>query len=170
MPDDVAHTPDPPSTDEAPSAEGTPDAFVRADAAGVALAGVVARFESLLTALEARPGTEGPLEACAALIESDEGQVLTVGADEQLVLDLLSESPSLAGRLLWKVEAVMDRLAVDFGRRLGVPHTDLRPQLLASCVVAALNAALNSWLSSPSGPTLDELARRALADLAGGLR
>lgn len=144
-------------------------AFFRAYTAEAALVGVVARVDSLLSALEARPETEGPLQAFTALLAADEGEVLTVGDEERRVLELIAESPSLAGRFLWKVEAIIARMALEFGRRMSLPHTDLRPQLLAAGVVAALNAALLTWFSEPSSSSLDELSRQALAHLAEGV-
>jgi hypothetical protein len=133
-----------------------------------ALVRVIARVDALLAALEARPDNEGPLEACQALLESDEGQVLTVGTDEMLVIGLIDQSPSLAGRLLWKTQAVTGRLARELGRRMGLPPTDLRSQLVAANVVAAFNASVAAWLSDPSGPPVDQLMGRALAHTADG--
>lgn len=144
-------------------------AFLRDYSAKVALVRVMARVNALLAALEARPDTEGPLEACQALVEADEGQVLTVGADEMLVMGLMADSPSLAGRLMWKIQGETGRLAVEFGRRLGLPHTELRPQLMATSVVGAFNAALQTWLSAPCRHSPDDLMRQALAHMAEGI-
>lgn len=133
-----------------------------------ALTAIRTRFESMLVALEARPSAEGPLEALTSVIASEEGQVLTANPEEIRALALLDSSPSLAGRFLWKTQVMIDRLAVDFGRRQGVPHTDLRPQLQAATVAAAFYAVLRSWLASPPGPTLEDLLRQGLAHLAEG--
>lgn len=142
---------------------------MRDHSATSALQSVLARIDALLTALEARPDTEGPLEACRAVIDADEGQVLAMGSDEMLVMDLLAGNPSLAGRAFWKMQAVTGRLTLEFRRRMGLAHTDLQPQLLAAGVVAAAHAAVSAWLSNPSGPSDDEHIRQGLAHLADGL-
>lgn len=143
--------------------------FFRSYRAAAALIDRLADFDAMLAALEARPAAEGPLEACRALTETPVVDELALGPDDVQALHLLSDHPSLSGHFFWKMQAFAGRMAVEFGRRLGVPHTDLRPQLLAASVMAALNAALTTWLSDPEGTPVDELMRRALAHLGEGL-
>jgi len=94
--------------------------------------------------------------------------VLVPGPQEVVVVGLMAQSSSLSGYFFGKMTAVTGRMAVEFGRRMGVPHTDLRPQLLASSVMGALNAVLMTWLSDP-GTSTAELTRQAFAHLAHGM-
>jgi hypothetical protein len=142
--------------------------FFRSYRAVAALVDRVADFDLLLTALEGRPAAEGPLEACRALTDSPVAQELTLGPDDVQAIQLLSDHPSLGGYFFWKMQAATGRMAVEFGRRMGVPHTDLRPQLLASAVMASLNAALVAWLSE-EGASFNALIRRALQHMGEGL-
>lgn len=134
----------------------------------VALVDLLARVDALISALEARPDDEGPLVACQALVDTPEGVSLTPGPDEILVAGLVAENPSLSGHFFWHMTTVMERLAVEFGRRTGDDPTELRPRLLASAVVGSMQAVLLAWLSRPeSDPST--LSRQAFALLAQGM-
>ncbi|HEY8523941.1 MAG TPA: hypothetical protein VIL48_03190 [Acidimicrobiales bacterium] len=152
-----------------PGHESAETRFFRSYRAAAVLIDRLADLDAILTALEARPASEGPLEACRALTGAPVVEELALGPDDVHALRLLADHPSLSGHFFWKVQKFARRMAVEFGRRLGVPHTDLRPQLLAATVLGALNAALVTWLSDPEGTPVDELMRRALDHLGEGL-
>ena len=82
---------------------------------------------------------------------------------------LIAVNPSVSGYFFWQMTKVTGRLAIEFCRRMGVGHTDLRPQLLASAVVGSLNAVLVTWLADPLTTNPQELTRRAFAALADGM-
>jgi AcrR family transcriptional regulator len=134
----------------------------------VALVDLMARVDALISALEARPDGEGPLAACQALVHTPEGMGLTPGPDELLVAGMVAENPSLSGHFFWQMTMVMERLAAEFGRRMGVDPTELRPRLLASSVVGSMQAVLLTWLSHPE---LDStaLSHQAFGFLAEGM-
>lgn len=150
---------------------GTPieASYLQECSPNVALVRVLDRVVALLAALEARPSTESPLVACHALLDAQEGGVLTIGEDEMLVMAVLTQSPSLAGRLMWRIGALTGRLAQEFARRMGLEEADLRSQLLATSVMAAISASIRTWMQDPTGPSPDQLLRCALTDLAMGL-
>jgi len=135
----------------------------------VALVDVMARINAVISGLEGRPDGEGPLAACQALVDTPEGAGLTPGADEIVVAGLIAVNPSVSGYFFWQMTKVTGRLAIEFCRRMGVGHTDLRPQLLASAVVGSLNAVLVTWLADPLTTDPQELTRRAFAALADGM-
>jgi AcrR family transcriptional regulator len=158
-------------SDIAEAADVAPATFFRhfASKEEVALVDLVARIDRVIAGLEARPDDEGPLAACRALVDTPAGTELTPGPDEILVAGLVARNPSLSGHFFWQMQNVTGRLALEFGRRMGEPHTSLRPQLLASAVVGALNAVLMTWLSDPAGASPTALSAEAFAALAEGM-
>ena len=158
-------------SDIADAADVAPATFFRhfASKEEVALVDLMARIDLVISSLEARPDDEGPLAACRALLDTPVGMGLTPGPDEMLVAGLVAENPSLSGHFFWQMQNVTGRLALEFGRRMGEPHTSLRPQLLASAVVGALNAVLMTWLSDPGGTSPNALSSQAFAALAEGM-
>lgn len=135
----------------------------------VALVDVMARIDAVIAGLEGRPDREGPLAACRALVDTPAGAGLTPGADEIVVAGLIAVNPSLSGYFFWQMTKVTGRLALEFCRRMGVGHTDLRPQLLASAVVGSLNAVLVTWLADPVATDPQELTRQAFVALGDGM-
>ena len=135
----------------------------------VALVDVMARIDAFIAGLEGRPDREGPLAACRALVDTPAGAGLTPGPDEMVVAGLIAVNPSLSGDFFWQMTKVTGRLAIEFCRRMGVGHTDLRPQLLASAVVGSLNAVLVTWLADPVATNPQELSRQAFAALGDGM-
>jgi AcrR family transcriptional regulator len=134
----------------------------------VALVDLLARVDRLIAALEARPDDEGPLAACRALVDTPVGLGMRPGPDELLVMGLVAQDPSLSGHFFRQMAMVVERLAAEFGRRMGVAATELRPRLLASAVIGSLQAVLLTWLSHP-GSDLTALSLEAFDVLAEGM-
>ena len=157
-------------SDIAEAADVAPATFFRhfASKEEVALVDVMARIDAVITGLERRPNDEA-LAACQALVDTPAGAGLTPGPNEIVVAGLISLNPSLSGHFFWQISQVTGRLALEFCRRMGVGHTDLRPHLLASAVVGALNAVLVTWLADPAGTDPRELSRQAFQALGDGM-
>jgi AcrR family transcriptional regulator len=134
----------------------------------VALVALMTRIDSVLTALAARPVEERPLAACLAIMGSPGAIGLAPGPDDEVTITLLAGNPALTGYFFWQITQVTARLAAEFARRLGTEATALEPQLLASTVVAALDAVLHVWLADPRQSPF-ELTGRAFRSLAVGL-
>ena len=135
----------------------------------VALVALMSRIDAVLDALAARPEGELPLEACLGVMDTPDGLGLVPGQEEILTIQLLMQSPSLTGHFFWKVTQITDRLAAEFARRLGVADSSIEAQLLATAVIAVLNAVLRAWIADPSGSNPFEATRSAFLALAHGL-
>lgn len=116
----------------------------------VALVGLMSRIEGALEALVQRPVEESPLQACMAIQDTPGALGLVPRADEAFTVQLLVANPSLTGYFFWQINQVTGKLADEFARRLGTESTALRPQLLASAVIGALDAVLRVWLADPT--------------------
>lgn len=158
-------------SDIAEAADVAPATFFRhfASKEEVVLVDVMARIDAVVTGLEQRPDDEGPLAACRALVDTPEGAGLTPGPNEVVVAGLIALNPSVSGHFFWQISQMSGRLALEFCRRMGVGHTDLRPQLLAGAVVSALNAVLITWMADPAGTDTRELSRQAFRALGEGM-
>lgn len=135
----------------------------------VALAGLVARMNTVVDAVEARPDGELPLEACRAVLASEESSVMVPDAEMLYELQVLATSAALAGHYFKHVTRVTQRLTVDFRRRLGSVPGDLAPHLLANGAVIALYATFQAWMEDPTGRHPTVLAAEAFEALAHGL-
>jgi AcrR family transcriptional regulator len=134
------------------------------------LPGDASRLQRLEEALRARPPTEGAFDAVrGAVLEF--AQDYETGSHEFLQqARLVLATPSVHARSLehqaeW--EAVIRVFAAE---RAGQPETSLLPQLLAAGCMAALRAALTTWLHDDGRTDLVGLATAALDRLGDGFR
>ena len=137
------------------------DALLPADAS---------RLQRLEQALRARPPAEGPFDAVrGAVLELARGY--ETGSEEFLQqARLVLATPSAHARSLghqadW--EGVIRTFAAE---RAGRPETSLFPQLLAAACMAALRAALSTWLHDDGRTDLVALVTVALDVLGDGFR
>lgn len=73
--------------------------------------------------------------------------------------------PALHGRVLTYEENIRQVLIDGFAADLGVAPSDLQPQMLATVVVGAFEAARASWIAAPTAVTFKSQIEQAL-DLA----
>jgi AcrR family transcriptional regulator len=84
------------------------------------------------------------------------------------VLRLVAAEPALRRSYSALLDGFEHELTTWAADRLGVPHTDLRPRLLAAAVLTARRVATDTWLESPGDDLADHIAR-AIDLLASGL-
>jgi AcrR family transcriptional regulator len=124
------------------------------------------------TALLERPADERLWTAITNAVMSEYG-----GADRALEEDwmagvrLVTSTPALRGESL-KVQAMTQRslaeaIAVRSGSKTGAT---MFPRILAAAVMAAVQAALETWLYADPPTALAPLIRRGLRQLADGMR
>jgi AcrR family transcriptional regulator len=116
----------------------------------VALVDLMSRIESALDTLAARPVEESPLTACLAMADTEGALGLVPRPGEALTVQLVVANPSLSGYFFWQITQVTGRLAAEFARRLGSEPNAFEPQLLASSVIAVMDAVLRTWLTDPT--------------------
>lgn len=99
------------------------------------------------------------------------------GADSQpdqawmIGLRLVTRTPALLGEYLKAQASTRDLLERAIARRLSIEdRRDLGPRVIAAAVVAACEVAVDHWLDAEPTPPLVPLVRRALSQLADGLR
>jgi AcrR family transcriptional regulator len=84
------------------------------------------------------------------------------------LLALVAAEPALRSRYNGLLDTIEGELTAWAADRLGVARTDLRPRLVAACVLAARRVATDTWLESP-GDDLAHHVARAIDLLAAGL-
>ena len=131
-----------------------------------------ARRDALIEALAAQPAAVGPLDALhAAMLDlarsyRDDRDVLLLRSR------VLQESVQMRAYKAehqrgWE-EAVTEELARR-ARAAKRPLSRFELRLLSGLAVAALRAALDTWLDDRRSPSLEALVDRAFSELAGGL-
>lgn len=131
-----------------------------------------ARRAALLDALGAQPGDAGPLEALhAAMLElarsyRDDREVLVLRA--KVLQDSVQLRASKAEHQRGWEEALAEELARR-ARAAKQPLSRFELRLVSGVAVAALRAALDTWIDDKRAPALDVLVDRAFTELAVGL-
>jgi AcrR family transcriptional regulator len=123
-------------------------------------------------ALREQPDGEPIWTAITNAVMSEYGQAERVLDEEWMAgVRLVTSAPALRGEYL-KVQAVMQySLADAIAARLGsAPATSMFPPILAAAVMAALQAARDRWLHADPPVPLAPLVRKALRELAAGMR
>lgn len=137
------------------------DALLPADAS---------RLQRLEQALRARPPAEAPFDAVRGAVLELARDYETDSTEFLQQARLVLATPSVHARSLghqagW--EGVIRTFAAD---RAGRPDTSLLPQLLAAGCMAALRAALTTWLHDDGRTDLVALVTAALDVLGDGFR
>ena len=124
------------------------------------------------SALSDRPAAEPIWQAITNAVMSEYGTA-DRALDEQWMagVRLVTSTPSLRGEYL-KVQAMtQNSLAEAIAVRLRAsPAASMFPRILAAAVTAAIQAALERWLHSDPPVPLAPLVRKALRQLADGMR
>ena len=128
------------------------------------------KLEWLREAIGARPTDEPILvsvrEAVLAFadnFELDREQMLAKAR-------LMQNTPSLRARNIERQSDWNDVVASAVAKRLRTdPETDLRPQVIASTTLAALQAGVRVWMANQGARNLREVAAEALDLLDGGI-
>lgn len=131
-------------------------------------ADVDADLADLRDLLEARPADEPVMASVRAVVEvlaarMEEGP----GKDARLAA-LLNHEPALHRRHLEVLEQVEETVATWARARLGAGPGDLRPGLLAACMIAVQRVVVDAMSQGDPRP-LPDLIREAMALLADGL-
>ncbi|MCU1691565.1 MAG: hypothetical protein JWM64_656 [Frankiales bacterium] len=123
--------------------------------------------EAMCEAVAARPAGEGLLDAWRAVATG--GTTWRDPADVREALQfrrVLAHSPELSDRFL-RNRVLLEPFVAVIAQRMEVdPATDLRPEVYATAVQGALNAAMQRW-ASDADDELPELLNQALDALAG---
>lgn len=138
--------------------------------AEVALAPLAEGITAVIDAVVARPDREQPLAACTAVAEVARGAGLVPDPEALADLDLLRATPDLGPGVLRIFDTATDRLADDFGRRLGLDPADPVARQTASAVMGTMLAVFRSWMEDPAGVDPAALAAEGFARLRKGLR
>jgi AcrR family transcriptional regulator len=123
-------------------------------------------------ALRERPADEPIWTAIAGAVMSEYGTADRALDEEWMAgIRLVTSTPALTGEYL-KVQAMTQySLAEAIALRLGCgPSASMFPRMLAAAVTAAIQAALERWLHADPPVALAPLVRRALRQLADGMR
>jgi len=134
------------------------------------LPGDASRLQRLEEALQARPGAEGAFDAVRTAVLELAEDYETSSEEFLQQARLVLATPSVHARSLshqadW--EAVIRTFAAERARHA---ETSLLPQLLAAGCMAALRAALTTWLHDEGRTDLVALVTAALDGLGDGLR
>jgi AcrR family transcriptional regulator len=130
-------------------------------------ADVDADLEDLRTLLDARPADEPVMSSVRAVVEVLAGR-MERGRDADVRLaPLLHDEPALRQRYLGVLDQVEETLA-DWARlRLAAGPEDLRPGLLAACMVSAQRVVVDAMTQGGPRPLAD-LIREAVAVIGRG--
>jgi AcrR family transcriptional regulator len=123
-------------------------------------------------ALRERPADEPIWTAITGAVMSEYGTADRALDEEWMAgIRLVTSTPALTGEYL-KVQAMTQySLAEAIALRLGCgPSASMFPRMLAAAVTAAIQAALERWLHADPPVALAPLVRRALRQLADGMR
>jgi len=123
-------------------------------------------------ALRERPASEPIWEAVTNAVMSEYGAADRALDEEWMAgIRLVTTTPALVGEYL-KVQAMTQySLAEAIALRLGFqPAANMFPRILAAAVTAAIQAAMERWLHADPPVALAPLVRRALRQLADGMR
>ena len=130
------------------------------------------RFE-VVAQLEARPATEGPIQALSAVLLA-QAHAMEQRADARgesrehrlARMSVILSEPALIAAYVEEFTA-SERLAAQLlTERLGLEPDDPYPAILAAISFAAARAAMTHWAESGGSASLTELTRRALDTVA----
>ena len=138
--------------------------------AAVVLAPLERRIDATLTALEDLPVEVEPLAACLRTAHSAEAADLLPAPIEAPYLRELRGTQSLRSAMLDLFDAAIDRLSVDFARRLGRRPDDLEVRQSAAVVVATLHEVFLQWAADTEDLDIVAAAVQAFERLRTGLR
>jgi AcrR family transcriptional regulator len=130
------------------------------------------RAMAIGAALRERPAGEPIWDAITSAVMSEYGSADRALDEEWMAgIRLVTSTPALAGEYL-KVQAMTQySLAEAIALRLGFkPAASMFPRILAAAVTAAIQAAMERWLHADPPVALAPLVRRALRQLADGMR
>lgn len=117
--------------------------------------------------LDARPATEPVMDSVRAVVEVLAGRMET-GEDEDVRLaSLLHDVPALRQRYLAVLDRIEETVAAWARVRLGAGPADLRPGLLAACMVSIQRVVVDAILEGDPRPKSD-LIREAVAVIGRG--
>jgi AcrR family transcriptional regulator len=121
-------------------------------------------------AVAARPAHEHLIDAVCNAMRDVQPQI---EPDDSLALEkarLIFETPSLAARMIQWAQAWEAALAAAFARRLGMTDPDdVRPQMLAAAILAALRVVTRRWLTHHARTDYVDDARIQLTALHAAL-
>jgi AcrR family transcriptional regulator len=128
------------------------------------------RTEDLRTAMEARPPQE------SALVALQESLMSLVGAYEedyeamQMRATILEGAPSVQARAWGEQMRLTGSLTRLVALRLAAdPETDLRPAIIVTATLTAMNVAFGSWVAPGNNRKLRDLLSETLDLINGGL-
>jgi AcrR family transcriptional regulator len=125
--------------------------------------GNLADFRELL---DARPATEPVMDGLRAAVEVLAGRMET-GHEDVRLAPLLRDEPALRQRYLAVLDGVEETVA-DWARtRLHAGPADLRPGLLAACMVSVQRVVVDAMMAGDPRP-LSDLVREAVGIIGRG--
>ena len=131
-------------------------------------ADVDADLEDLRTLLDARPAEEPVMGSVRAVVEVLALRMETGRDADVRLAPLLHDEPALRQRYLGVLDQVEETIA-DWARlRLGSAPGDLRPGLLAACMVSVQRVVTDAMVAGDPRPLAD-LIREAVALIGRGL-
>jgi AcrR family transcriptional regulator len=130
---------------------------------------VEADLADLRELLDARPDDEPVMQSVKAVIEVLAGRIEEDEDQDIRLAPMIHDEPALRQRYLGVLDAVEETIA-DWARvRLDVKPGDLRPGLLAACVVSIQRVVVDAIVDGDARPPA-ELIRESVALLADGFQ
>jgi AcrR family transcriptional regulator len=123
------------------------------------------RFARAAQALRDRPATEPVADSLAEVFAAQHQAAAQLDSERMAPIRMLMASPALQGEVLKIMVAAEGPLAEVIAERTGAdPRADLRPQVLAAAVIAAVQAAIAFW--GTGNGSLPDLIRQAVRQVA----
>jgi AcrR family transcriptional regulator len=123
------------------------------------------RFARAAQALRDRPATEPVADSLAEVFAAQHQAAAQLDSERMAPIRMLMASPALQGEVLKIMVAAEGPLAEVIAERTGAdPRADLRPQVLAAAVIAAVQTATAFW--GTGNGSLPDLIRQAVRQVA----
>ena len=128
------------------------------------------RARSLVDRVRHEPADAPPWATLTRLLGEHLDAAAPLSRAEALAQHAVRTSPAVLAQQFRQYAGLEADLVAEIARRTGTGAGDLQPRLMAASLVAAMRAALETWLETSSDPSPRRLFDQAVAQLAPAFR